>query len=88
MRYPLQHLPDSSYWLYALQCNLYRLFLETEYDMTVASMWLGIVHPRLPAPRLVKVPRMENEMEALLEHEIASGRGTPSMPLDSPFALL
>ena len=88
LRYPLQHLPSSSYWLYALQCNVYRIFLETEYAMPVASMWLGIVHPRLPAPRLVEVPRMEEEMEALLEHEHASGRATQSMHLDAPFTLI
>ena len=56
--------------------------------MPVASMWLGIVHPRLAMPRLVEVPRMENEMEALLEHAIASGRATPSMHLDAQFALI
>ena len=88
MQYPLQHLPNTSYWLYALQCNVYRMFLETEYAMSVASMWLGIVHPRLPAPRLLEVPRMENEMEALLDHEIASGRATPSVHLGAPFTLI
>ena len=88
LRYPLQNLPNSSYYQYALQCNLYRWILETEYAMSVASMWLGLVHPGLAAPRLVEVPRMEKEMEALLEHEIESGRATQSMPLDAPFTLL
>ena len=88
LHYPLSHLPASSYWLYALQCNVYRLFLETEYAMPVASMWLGIVHPRCTKSRLLEIPRMDKEMEALLEHEIQSGRATPSMPLDAPFTLL
>eukprot|EP00973_Karenia_brevis_P094527 12422951-Karenia_brevis.AAC.1 len=88
LQYPLQHLPNSSYWLYALQCNAYRLFLDTEYAITVASMWLGIVHPQLAAPRLLEVPRIEYEMDALLEHEGANGRATPSMQLDAPFTLI
>ena len=88
LRYPLQHLPNSSYWLYALQLNTYRFFLETEYEMSIASMWLGVVHPNLRVPRLVEIPRMENEMEAILEHEITSGRATRSRPLDTPFTLI
>jgi hypothetical protein len=62
--------------------------LEAEYAMSVAGMWLGLIHPHLVAPRLVEVPRMENEMEALLEHEIVSGRATPSMPLDALFTII
>jgi hypothetical protein len=88
LRYPLQHLPNTSYWLYALQLNAYRFVLEAEYAMSVAGMWLGLIHPHLVAPRLVEVPRMENEMEALLEHEIVSGRATPSMPLDALFTII
>jgi hypothetical protein len=86
--YPLQNLPNGSYWQYALQLNMYRFFLETEYVMSIASMWLCLVHPDLEVPRLVEVPRMENEMEALLEHEIASGRASPSMLMDALFTLL
>ena len=88
LRYPLIHLPNSSYWQYALQVNMYRFILESEYAMIVDSMWLGLVHPNLATPRLVKVPRMNAETTALLEHEIYSGRAAPSMPLNAPFSLL
>ena len=88
LRYPFLHLPNSSYWLYAMQLNTYRFFLETEYDMNVDSMWLGLVHPKLSAPRLVAVPRLDDEMATLLEHEISNGRAAPSTPLNAPFALL
>ena len=71
-----------------MQLNAYRFFLESEYAMSVASMWLGVVHPRLAVPRLLEVPRMDEEIEALLEYEIATGCATPSMPLDAPFELL
>ena len=27
--YPLDHLPDTNYWTYALQLNMYRYILET-----------------------------------------------------------
>ena len=51
-----------------MQLNSYRFILESEYGMRVNSMWLGLAHPRLSAPRLVEVPRMEREMAALLDH--------------------
>ena len=51
-------------------------------------MWLGIVHPRLRAPWMLEVPRMDAEMEVLLEHEISQGRATSSMHLDAPFTLM
>ena len=56
--YPLSHLPATSYWQYALQCNTYRFMLESEYGFTVDSMWLGVVHPALTVPRLIEVPRL------------------------------
>lgn len=86
--YPLDHLPDAAWWKYSLQQNLYRYILISEYQCSVASMWLACVHPELAGPRLVQVPEMLSEIEALVEHERAQGRATESMPLDSPFTLL
>ena len=86
--YPLDHLPDASWWKYALQLNVYCFFLETEYRRAVASMWLACVHPELSMPRLVQVPRMTAEMCAIMEYEIFHGRATESTALDAPFTLL
>ena len=72
--YPLDHLASTSYWIYALQLNTYRFILESEYDMRISSMWLGLAHPVLSAPRLVEVPRMEREMAALLDHAVGPCR--------------
>ena len=46
--YPLQHVPSTCFFHYALQVNMYRMMLETEYGMKVDSMWLAVCHPRLP----------------------------------------
>ena len=86
LRYPLDRLPDSNYWIYSLQLNLYRYILETEYAFDVSAMYLAVVHPEQPVPRLVEVPRLDAEMIALHEYEIEQGRAAPSAPsLDSAF---
>ena len=86
LRYPLDCLPDSNYWIYSLQLNLYRYILETEYAHDVSAMYLAVVHPEQPFPRLVEVPRLDAEMRALHEHEIEQGRAVSSAPsLDSAF---
>ena len=87
LKYPLQHLPDTNYWLYALQLNVYRYILESEYGMAVSSMLLAIVHPESEAPRLIACPRMQAEVEAMVEYEIECGRAkAAAVPgPDAPF---
>ena len=85
LKYPLTHLPDCSYYRYTLQVNLYRYILESEYSMSVGSMFLALCHPDLPAARLVEVPRVDDEVSALVEHEIAQGRATAPRNLDARF---
>ncbi len=87
LKYPLQHLPDANYWLYALQLNVYRYILESEYGMAVSSMLLAVVHPESEAPRLIACPRMQAEVEAMVEYEIECGRAkAAAVPgPDAPF---
>ena len=65
---PLQHLPDCNYFTYALQLNLYRYILETEYLMPVSKMILGIVHPLNSGPMCLEVPRLDVEVALIVEH--------------------
>ena len=83
LKYPLTHLPDCSYYRYALQVNLYRYILTSEYSMTVGSMFLAVCHPELHVPRLIEVPPLDSEVHALVEHEITQGRTTTSYALDT-----
>ena len=66
---PLHHLPDSNYWHYSLQLNVYRYILESEYSMPIARMFLGVFHPDSRAPASVELPRMDAEIAYILEHE-------------------
>lgn len=42
---PVSHLPDSNFWHYSLQLNVYKFILETEYDIKVSGMYLVFLHP-------------------------------------------
>ncbi len=87
MRYPLDHLPDSNYWHYALQLNVYRMILESEYCLTVSRLFLAVVHPEC-APRLIELPLLDAEMRVLHCSEIEQGRAAVSAPgLDARFAV-
>ena len=57
--------------LYALQLNVYRSILEDEYNYRVSLMLLGQVHPELAGPKIIFVPRMEEELQLVVEDQIA-----------------
>ena len=75
LRYPLSHLPDANYWLYALQLNVYAFFLESESHLyRVSDLFLAVAHPAIPCGQLVRVPRMRAEVDAIIEYEREHGR--------------
>jgi len=76
LKYPLEHLPETNYWLYSLQLNMYGYMLEGEYDMTVVGYYLAVVHPDIDTPRLIFCPRMDQEMKLIHEYESECGRAS------------
>ena len=72
LKEPLENLPDSNYWTYALQLNLYTYILEDQYGYEVSCMFLFVVHPNVSSPRVISVPRLADEIRLLVEHEVTS----------------
>ena len=58
--------------------------LESEYGFNVSAMYLAVVHPLCPSPRLIEAPRMDEELRAIHDFEIACGRAAESIPGASP----
>ena len=56
------------------QLNVYRYMLESEYGYRVSAMWLAVVHPENEAGRLIQCPRMDAELDAMVDFEIECGR--------------
>ena len=54
-------------------CWVYKYMLETEYGVRVSAMYLAQVHPCLPRARLIEVPCMRDELELIVEDQVARG---------------
>ena len=64
----LEHLPDTSYYHYCLQQNLYRYMLEKNYGIKVSRMNLVVLQPDFTTYRVVPVPVMEKEVRTIVEY--------------------
>ena len=88
MQPPLEHLADCNFNAYAMQLNLYRYMLESEYGLIVSKMYLGVVHPSRLLPQVLEVPRLEAEIAELVDSEFALGNATDARPgQDALFSL-
>jgi hypothetical protein len=63
---PLDHLPNTNYWMYTLQLNIYRWFLETYYGCDVGDLYLVILHPNNRNYRRIRLNRLEQEVLDML----------------------
>lgn len=78
------HLPDTNYWHYALQLNIYKAILTEMYDMKVRDLYLVSLHPennsyiRIPVTDLQEyVKQLFNERiekEEIKKEEIKKGQ--------------
>ena len=41
----ISHIPDTNYWHYCLQLNIYKLILKNKYDIDIETMYLVCLHP-------------------------------------------
>jgi hypothetical protein len=64
---PLEHVPDTNYWHYTLQLNVYKWILETYYGVEVADLYLVILHPDNPSYRRMRLNILTDEVEDMIE---------------------
>lgn len=64
---PLDHLPDTNYWHYSLQLNVYRRMIEELYDCVVSEMALVVLHPNNDTYKVIALNRMDDEVSAMFE---------------------
>ena len=65
----ISHLPDSNFWHYSLQLNMYRRILQDKYGKTVTGLYLMCLHPDNYNKNYqrIEVPFMDTEVTELLE---------------------
>ena len=64
---PLDHLPDTNYWHYTMQLNVYKWMLEKYYGLEVADLYIVIIHPDNPSYRRMRLNIMNDEVEDMIE---------------------
>jgi len=62
----VEHLPDSNFWHYSLQLNIYKSILERKYGMKVRDLYLIQLHPNLDNYKKIKCADLTEEVKMLL----------------------
>ena len=73
----LEHIPDSNFYHYSFQLNIYKFILQTEYGMIIDDMFLIVFHPSNENYIKYEVNDMTKEMVTVVNHraEIISDSG-------------
>ena len=68
----ISHLPDTNFWHYALQLNVYKAILEQKYGKKITDLYLVCMHPDnvYKNYQRIKVPIMEKEIEELFKYRL------------------
>lgn len=69
--HPVKHFPNTNFFHYQIQQNLYSYMLKEHYDIPIEKMYLLQVHPKLSKYNEVEVPKCEDEINAIIEQRAA-----------------
>ena len=61
----ISHLPDTNYWHYALQLNIYKAIVNEKYGMNVKDLYLVILHPNNRSYLRIHVVDLQDEVKQL-----------------------
>jgi hypothetical protein len=64
---PVGHLPNTNYWHYTLQLNVYKWFLETLYGLKISDLYLVVLHPDNSNYRRLRLNILEDEVKDMLD---------------------
>jgi hypothetical protein len=81
----IEHLPDTNFWHYALQLNIYKYILQTKYGKTVTDLYLIVLHPESQNYQRIKLPNLQTEVAELFEERIRHFAPAPA-PAPAPAA--
>lgn len=70
----LEHVPDTNFWHYTLQLNIYKTIIERNYGMEVEELNLVCLHPDNSNYIQYTVPVLKDEMNTLVEELINSNK--------------
>ena len=65
--YELDHLPNSNFWHYSLQLNIYKYILLKKYDFFIKDMFLVVCHPNNKKYMKYECPDLQNEVSLIFD---------------------
>lgn len=75
---PISHIEDCNFWHYALQLNLYKRIIESNYKLKVNGMAIVVFHPANDDFVLIDIPDLQDEIDTLLDYRLKSLTRTSS----------
>ena len=71
----ISHIPDSNFWHYSIQLNMYKRILEAKYGKKVTGLFLVCLHPDNTYQTFdrIEVPDLSSEIQELLDWWTARG---------------
>ena len=78
----IEHLPDTNYWHYALQLNIYKYILQSKYGKTISDLYLIVLHPEAQNYQRIKLPDLQTEVSALFEERIQQFAAAAAAPAE------
>ena len=63
---PIENVPNTDYWHYALQLSFYRYILEKNYGIRIKESRLVVLHPSLNLPVVLTTPYMIDEVNKII----------------------
>lgn len=63
----LENIPDSNYFHYSIQLNIYRYLLEKNYCKKVTDLYLVVFHPNQQNYERIEVSMLDEEIALILE---------------------
>lgn len=64
----LKHIPDTNFWHYSIQLNIYKKILEDKYNKKIKSLCLVCLHPNNDKYEIIEVPILTNEINNIFEY--------------------
>jgi hypothetical protein len=68
----IEELPDTNYWHYCLQLNMYKYIIEKNYGYKVNDLYLVALHPDNENYKKIKVVNLQSQVKALVDEKIAN----------------
>lgn len=67
----ISHIPDTKYWHYCIQLNIYKKILQDKYGLEIDAMNLVSLHPDNTNYLIVPVQDLQDDINNLFEKRIA-----------------